>query len=185
MKPIKNSAGFTLIEMLVVVAIVGTIATLSIANFRIGEKQKRSVTASDVVTSALRFTQNNTLTSKQITGSSCVQGKTPQAYVLTFFGSATVASMYAIDKCGTANLIETYPLPPGTAISNYKIDNVTVANLQVEFTAPFAGVTASSNAVVNTGPFNSFTTATVTVGLTDGTLPRIVTVDGVAGRIGE
>ena len=181
-----HRSGFTLIEMLVVIFIIATISTISIANFRAGERQKRSVIASDVVTLALRNAQNYTLTSKQIANSSCIQGKTPQAYLMAFIGaSATTGSLYGIDKCNIANLIESYSLPTGTAISAYKIDLGVVANLQVEFTVPFAQTTVSSNTTVNTGPFNSFSTATVTVGLSDGTLARTITVDGVAGRIGE
>src|SRR3989338_2736136 len=86
-----SQKGFTLIELLVVIFITTIISTISIANFRAGEKQKRTKIASDTITNALRNAQNLTLTSKQIANTPCGLGKAPQAYLLTLASSSTPA----------------------------------------------------------------------------------------------
>lgn len=182
----SRSYGFTLIEMLVVIFILALISSVSIANYRKAERQKRVAIAADIVTNAIRNAQNFSLTSRQLAASSCVQGKSPKSYII-FFSFSQTLELYGVDKCDASFLIESYVYPTSTRIqsSGYKLNGSSVASLQAKFTPPFAKLTASSGSNINTGTFNTFTTATVTVEATDGSFSKIVTVDGVSGRIGE
>ena len=182
-----NKRGFTLVEMLIVIVITGIIATVSIANYRQGERQKKVAIAADTVVNSIRNAQNFALTSRQILGSTCAQGKAPASYLI-YFSVTSQMELYGIDKCNNFNLIENYTYPPGTRVSNggYLADDVVVSALQFKFTPPFAKLTLSTNSSgANAGTFSSFTTAQILVQSTDGQINKAVTVDGVAGRIGE
>ena len=121
----KIQKGFTLIEMLVVIAVVTTISAISVANFRNGEKQKRVVLASEIIVNALRNAQNFSLTSRQIQNAGCYSN-TPIAYSIVFPNvPATSILLYGYDKCGNErNLIETYNVPVNTSITAYSVDSI-------------------------------------------------------------
>ncbi len=183
----KSSKGFSLIEMLIVVAFIAIISALSIANYRQGERSRRTAIAADTATNALRNAQNFALTSRQILDSNCVLGKAPQAY-LVFFTEDEEIELYGVDKCDEAILIEDYSYPLNVRVQNngYKVNAVSAQALQFRFTTPFAQATVSTDETsVNNGPFSDFTSADITIESTSADFPRTVTVDGVSGRIGE
>jgi len=174
--------GFTLIELVVVTAMIAIIAGISVANFRAGEKQKRAQIAVDTVISSIRVAQGFTLNGKNTNNINA--GCRVSQYYYLVFGYGTAYSILANNNCGTTDLIETDTLPTNTRIkANGLVLNGTVAasNLSIVFYPPFAATRAGKD---NSG-YNTFTTATITVETTDGTVSKTATVDGVAGRIGE
>ena len=186
MKQIKNHEGFTLIEMLVVMFIITTISTISITNFRKGQKQKELAIAADGVINAIRNAQNFTLASRQIQNSTCNQGKVPVAYIIEFSQSQAM-NLYGIDKCSNVNSIESYRYPQNVRVqtNGYKIGSGSVSALQIKFSPPFGQMTVSESASANQGPFNNFTTSSIVIELSDASATKTISIDGVAGRIGE
>jgi prepilin-type N-terminal cleavage/methylation domain-containing protein len=176
----QSSQGFTLIEMLVVLFIITTIAGISVANFRAAEKQKRVTIAADTVINAIRNAQNFTLTGKNTTNAntSC---RVPQFYVVIFQYASTF-TLYGVDNCGTWDTIETYSLPVNTRIAanGLKLNGSTATTAEaVYFAPPFATITGNKDS----DPVASFSTLSITVETSDGSSSKTVHVDGVAGRI--
>jgi prepilin-type N-terminal cleavage/methylation domain-containing protein len=176
--------GFTLIELLVVIFITVLIATISIANFRQGERSRQAALASDSVINTLRQAQAYALSGKSTTNAdpTC---RVPQYYYVAFTYSNTLGLFGKNVKCNTSDLMELISLPQNIRIkaSGLTVDAVVAAtNLSVAFYPPYSLVKASTDGGTT---FASFTTVNVTVETADGQLNRTVKVDGVAGRIGE
>lgn len=180
--------GFTLIELIIAVAMVAILSTITIANFRKAERQKRLDLAVDLSVNGIRNAQNFGLTAKQISSSLCQVGgindKAPKSYIIVFNTNST---LYGEDKCNNVIAIESYQLPLNTRIqaSGLKINGNSVSNLQVKFSPPFAVMTVSSDTTLGQGPFTSFTQATVTLENTETGSVQTVTIDGVSGKIGD
>ncbi|MEO8065951.1 MAG: type II secretion system protein [Candidatus Doudnabacteria bacterium] len=183
----QKNAGFTLIELLVVLFITTMISGIAVANYRAAEKQKRAVIASDTVINALRNAQNFTLTGKS-TNNSDPTCRVPLYYQVVFTYSGSI-NLYGHNvKCNNDDLIESYTLPvntrikAGSMILTPLLAGITAAtNLTFRFTPPFASITAATD----NGTPAIFTTSTITVETTDGQASKTITVDGVAGRIGQ
>lgn len=176
-----STSGFTLIEMLVVIFMIGIISTISITNFRAAERSKRVLLASDIVVNAIRNTQNFTLTGKNNPGtaSNC---QTPRYVVNILYPNRL--TIYEWNSCGGYDQVETFTLPANTRFqaNGLKLNGVNAAiAVAFYFTPPFASMTAQADS----GGKIVFTTATLTVESTDGVVSKTVTVDGVSGRIGE
>jgi prepilin-type N-terminal cleavage/methylation domain-containing protein len=179
-----SSLGFTLVELLVVIFIMVTISSISVANFRQGEKRKRAVIAADTIVAALRTGQNYALSGKQ-TNNSDPACRTAQYYYVrvNYIGGVTLR---AVNNCGGQELIESFDLPSGMQFkaNGLVLDGASVATvrLQIYFLAPFGNVMAGIDTVSDMAAFN---TAAITIETTDGTINRTIIVDGVVGRIGE
>jgi type II secretory pathway pseudopilin PulG len=189
-----KNLGFTLLELTISIFIMVLVSTISIANFRRGERSRATAAAFDTVVNAVRNAQNFTLTSRVIANSTCVIGgaadHAPQSYLMVFSSTFTL-SLYGVDKCSRTNLIESYPLPPNTKImtNGYKLNTGAglnpVTELQIKYTPPFAKNSVSTSTTLNGGAFTSYSQATITVGYKDASISKIVTVDGLSGRVGE
>jgi prepilin-type N-terminal cleavage/methylation domain-containing protein/uncharacterized repeat protein (TIGR01451 family) len=176
----NKNKGFTVIELLVSISILVIISGISVANFRNGEKQRKAALAADGLINAIRTTQNNTLTLKQIDGSSCAN-KSPLFYYFTINYSGTY-TVNGTDNCNASNVVITQTLPPNIRVQagSLKVNGVAAAtSANLKFTAPYAVMTAARDA----GAFAAFTTLTMTIEYSDGTRAKTVTVDGVSGKI--
>ena len=182
-RSIKNfSSGFTLVEMLVVTAIMVTITTISVIQFRAGENQRRVHLAADTITNSIRTAQNLALSGKK-TANADPNCRIPRSYYLRIDYSGTYR-LFAENNCGGTDTIETYTLPPRTRIqpTGLKINDVSATGyLTVAFYPPFGALKGSRDV----GVLSSFTSETITVQPSDGSFSRTVTVDGVSGKIGE
>ena len=182
--PHSNKA-FTLVEMLIVLAMVAIISTVTVVNFRIAEKQKQIGYTADGVVSALRNAQNLTLTSKQIIVSACAD-KAPKEYQLQIDLSSTAYNLVAVDNCSNTVNLETYKLQSGT---RFRANSAKLCNpvcnsgsiLRIKFVPPFAAITGTVN---NPNAFLGFTTAEVIVESTDAQRSKIIKIDGLSGKIG-
>ncbi len=182
---LPTQKGFTLIELLVSIFIVVVISTVTLINYRQGETRRRVALASDTVINLIRTAQNNTLTGKAITQSSCAN-QAPKSY-LVFFSSAQAGSLYGQDNCDDLYLIENLKLPERTVIEagSYQLNGSGVSALQINFSTPFATMTASTTNQAGAGTFSAFNAAALVVTDSSGSIPKIISVDGVSGRIGE
>lgn len=158
-----------------------TIASVSIANYRNGEKQQRVNLAVDSLINGIRNAQNNAFTSRQIVTSTCAN-KAAKYFRIDFSSSAEFI-IYAEDNCSTVYEIERYKLPEQVQIRSggLLLDSAAADTLSIQFTTPFAKIFAASNG----GAYAAFTTAIITVEHLDGSRSSTATVDGVSGRIGE
>ncbi len=187
LKILNSQVGFTLIEVIVVVFIVAIISAVSIANFRQGDRQKQVVIAFDTISNALRVAQNYTLSGRS-TNNPSAACRTPQYYAVNFT-YATTLTITALNNnnagCGlTPDVIETFRLPPNTRIraSGMLLNGIVAnTNMVIQFRPPFATVQASKDS----GTYANFTTARITVESTDGSVSKVLTIDGVSGKVGE
>lgn len=184
----ESRAGFTLMELLISIFIIGMVAGVSIINFRVGDRQKRVQLAADGVINAIRNAQNFTLTSRQLSASSCMVSGVPEksaAYFIIMFGASNTQTLYGVDKCDNLLTIETYSYPSNIQVkaNGYLLNAGVVSALQFRFQAPFGVITASSNLTPNTGPFASFASGSITIESSDSSTNRTITVDGVSGKV--
>lgn len=180
----NNQKGFTLIELIVVIFITSLIATISLANYRQAEKRKRVSLAADGIVGILTQAQSYTLSGKSTT-STDANCRTP-AYYYVHFSYSNQVTMGAYNATCNANYVaETYTLPERTRIktTELKVNSTSaVGNMYIYFYPPFGKLTARRD---NPPDVANFSSATITVESPDGLISKTVTVDGVAGRIGQ
>lgn len=179
MKPKKQQPGFTLIEMLVAMALVAILATVVIANYREANKRKSVQFAADSVINALREAQNNAVTGLQIQ-TSCVQGKAAVSFAANFIAGTNFYTITALDKCANTITLKNQTIPKGTLIKStgLLLNGGGVASLNIKFTPPFGNTEASTG-----GAAASYVSSTITLESADGTITKTVTVDGISSRI--
>ncbi|OGE80635.1 MAG: hypothetical protein A2660_00810 [Candidatus Doudnabacteria bacterium RIFCSPHIGHO2_01_FULL_45_18] len=179
--------GFTLIELLVVVFLITLISGISIANFRSGEKRRAVALASDTVISAIRTAQNYALTGKK-TNNANGACRSAEFYWIEFaYATPTAMTLSAENTCGSVDLIETYILPARSQIRAGGLSlngSAAITDLSIIFYPPFGTLEAMVDDTGSTSPV-SFTTATIIVETSEGDISKSITIDGVAGRIGE
>ena len=95
----KFSSGFTIIELLTVVAILVILASISISLFRVFQKESGLTNAAEEIINMLRFAQNKTLASQESSqwGVYFSTSTSPQEYVL-FKGSDYASRDPAYDQ---------------------------------------------------------------------------------------
>jgi hypothetical protein len=195
----KKQFGLSLMELIIMIGIIATITVYVTVRFKSVEYAKRVGLAADTVVNAFKIAQNNALSGKQLSESTCtisgVSDKAPAFYTVMFFTAYTDRVLVlGTDKCNNAYTIETLMFPIATRIK--EVDPITVCAgapsalgdcaggtlstmtaLGIRLTPPFARLAA------DTGTVNPFTYATVTVTDTDGNNPKTVRFDGVSGRV--
>ena len=192
---IKTEHGFTALELIIILAITAVITGFMLANFRTGDRQKRTSLAADTVTAALRQAQNYALSGKQIpsnatpvSGSDCRNGdNSADYYRVALSASGTTVSSYADHECGISFLIESSNLPQRTRIKSdglsvtFSSSPLSVGSVDVRFSAPFGRMTINGG----TG-YADFANLNVTVQATDDAArTKTVRIDGVSGKIGD
>lgn len=185
----RGHGGFTLIEMLVAIFIMTTLTFVSITNMRKGERQKRVAFAADGVVNALRVAQNYALSGKVLPESATCANRSPVAYKVSFNRASNEYVLSVEDYCNTSPspVVERYTFPENTSIRS---GGMNICNpgcnssevVVVRFVPPFGKMTVASSA---SGSFAGFNSVTVTVQDLTGTLQKVVTVDGISGRVGE
>ena len=196
----KKSAGFTIIEVLVVVLMMGLIAAALVYNFKAGEKQRRLILSRDNLISALRTAQNYALAGKQIPpagqatwvrgNSRCGSDNSPVSYWVEMTSTTRNLDIMAQDRCGAVIRVQRIELVfqtrfPATApmVINVGGTNSNATSLGIRFTPPFGTMTATSTANPLPTNFAAFTTATINVEFQDGTRTINVVADGISGKI--
>jgi prepilin-type N-terminal cleavage/methylation domain-containing protein len=180
----KSGAGFTLIELIVVIFIIGMLSTVMMANFRAGEKQKRVQLGADQTLSAMRTLQNVVLSGKQI--GSCPA--TPNYYASVAYSSSSV-NLYC-----SGIVFQTIKMPSDVRIKASSISIVTslstntAANGALIFiAAPFASMKACPSQSGDTclsgiGSEAAFQTISFIIESLDQKFSRTITINGISGR---
>lgn len=109
----KNSAGFTLTELLVIVAIISLMSTLMVVNYRSGERQFALQGSAHKLAQDLRRTEETAMSMRQF---NCPSG-TLKGYGITFEAGAESYSL--IVSCGDTPpfpVLETISLDKGVKI---------------------------------------------------------------------
>lgn len=91
---IKNKNGFTLIEVMVVIAIIGIMTSISIVSFITSRRNAALEAASREVEAVLREAQNYALSGKNLTDPACVGFN-----VTTFLEGATLSGYRVVNSC--------------------------------------------------------------------------------------
>lgn len=196
----SSQSGFSYIELVVIISIMGLLTGMIVVNFRQAEKRKAAALAGDTVINALRLTQNYTLGGKSIPSTAtrvhndtastdCAAGsKAPSEYRIAFIGGSSTYTIYATDKCNDIWQIEQGKLPPKTVVkaNGIKVDITEHNEVQLMFTPPFARMTIASSDDFSPAPtFNTFIASEITVEYTDPAFFKVVRIDAISGKIGE
>lgn len=122
----KNSAGFTLIEMLVVIAIMAILATVLVLNLA-GQRAKRDVQiAENELVSNIRQIQSSTLSARTLPS-----GLSAQYYFLKLDlakpGQYTIQAAYNVSSSPKLTDVQTIMLPPDVVIATITPGSYAVA----------------------------------------------------------
>jgi prepilin-type N-terminal cleavage/methylation domain-containing protein len=131
----KNLRGFTLTEIIVVVAIIGIMTSLVTVSMRTGRINKELEANAREFAGIVREAQNNALTGKQI------GGNTACAFYVTWTAPSTYSLKYTPSgSCGASpTLIVSYSLKNGVTFSgggtfNFKLPYATLSTPTVQAT---------------------------------------------------
>ena len=154
---ISSQSGFTLMELIVVLAILGVTAGAIIANYAGQRPQRNLLIAQNELVSNLRKVQSYTLSSRNVLGSTAVQ-----YYVLKFdlasSSSYSIQALYNVKTPpvgGSANLanLQTINLPQGIKIKSINVGspnpNATPGCVLIAFKLPFAKIIINSSCTIN------------------------------------
>jgi prepilin-type N-terminal cleavage/methylation domain-containing protein len=182
-----SQKGFTLLELLVALSITAILTTVVLANFNQGNKSRSVLLATDVVLSALRTAQNDSLNPQNLSSGTCPD-KVPASYDVLFDNTSSAKTYYllAYDKCGSQQILKQYILSKLVQIrptNGLAVDGTSLGAsggiLEIRFTPPFGRLTVSSNG----SAYRDFNSADIFVQSTDGATNKTVTVSGISGRI--
>lgn len=183
--PNDKSGGFTIVEMLVVLAIIATVSGSLIVNSRAGRNTKTAKNSAHEASSVLRKAQNSALSGERY------NSQVVERYKVSFDTSKVesyklcadiVGDSIANSKC-TNNIVEDVEFLPGAELQSIHVEipsfiQSNVDWVDVGFEAPFGNVYIE-------GPgFQQTSSGTVTIFIKDqdgGT--RSVKVDAISGGI--
>lgn len=142
----KNLSGFTLIEMMIVIAIVGIMTAIVMTSLNTGRTRKALETSAHEFAGAVREAQNYSLSGRQISGNDVC------AFSLKWVDDSTYSLGYTVSgSCGAVP----------TAILSYSLKNaVTLGSFNtISFSIPFGAISYSGSA---SGPLQvSFTKSSI------------------------
>ena len=130
---IKKNKGFTLVELLIVIAIIGIMSAVSIVSLQNGKTEKEVETAATQVAAAIREAQNNALTGKKN------NGETPCDYVyFRWISNSNYAISYeekvSEGICSSIKDYSVYTLENDVIVSSFD---------EISFSIPFGGTDIS------------------------------------------
>src|SRR5581483_10916285 len=141
-----KSNGFTLIELIVVIGITAMLTLVTLAAFRQGNKDKATQLASDLVLSAVRTAQNDSLNPQVLAASTCPD-QTAAEYRANFnLVNPLSVSVLAYDSCGNPGItVQTFNLPSNTQLESggLQLNGISVGTtgqLVIKFVPPFGRV---------------------------------------------
>jgi prepilin-type N-terminal cleavage/methylation domain-containing protein len=180
-----NRRGFTLLELILAIAIVSVLTVMTIAGFSQGNKTRSVVLGTDTVISSIRTAQAASLSPQQVSTINCSSGNIPKEYHLKFDANSSDYNFIAKDKCDNLVTLQTFKLPSSVQIqsSGLQVDGVSVGsgggNIDIKFVPPFGSMSVS----LNGGSYQPFGQTTVTLQSVDGSVARNVVLDGISGRV--
>ena len=165
--------GFSLIEFLVVTAIIAILTTIVTVNFRQQRAQQETQAVANELISKIREVQNFILSGRVIPGTT----DSATAYVINFSSSAGSNRSYRIDYRTTTvptTTLETIDLTASVSIVQLSIDGVPTTPTAVQMYSPFGKITILDR-------LNA--TLQIRLDHTAG-YSRTVIINGISGRIG-
>ena len=166
--------GFSLIEFLVVTAIIAILTTIVTVNFRNQRAQQETMAAANELVSKIREVQNFILTGRVIRGST----ESATVYVFNFSSNAGSNQSFGIDyrtPSIATTTFETINLPANVSVGQILESGVPTNAVSVQIYSPFGKITVSNN-----------TNAIAQIRLDHASgYTRTVTVDGISGKIGQ
>ncbi len=109
----KNGAGFTLAELLVVTGIIVILSAITLPSFRVGEKQFALQRSAHKLAQDIRRVQEMTMSMK---GYSCPAGSLKGYGAIFFINSPTDYSLFA--QCDTSSAFEALKFEKGVKVQN-------------------------------------------------------------------
>jgi prepilin-type N-terminal cleavage/methylation domain-containing protein len=195
-RKIDSQRGFSMIELIIVIFIMGILSTALVMNFRAGDRQRRVNLMRDVIISSLRTAQNSALSGKQIPpgatfvrgNSRCLNDNAALSYWVEFTTSNNIDLM-AEDRCGAIMRVQRFDGVPQTRFLTSNPFSLTTSGttssttIAIRFTPPFGVITATTTSTPLPGAFNAFVSSNLSVEYQDGQRTRTIVVDGISGRI--
>jgi len=174
----KNSAGFTLIEALVVIFVIGTISSMMIVNWRKNESQYQLQRAAQEIVQNIRKAQDYALSSYRMEWPSEPNGLIPRSYGVQFEEGSPTYFIYgdSIGNIGYQNpedIQETYT----TIETGIEIDSLGRSTLDVIFLIPEGFVSFNNPSNVSS--------VTITIKRTGKTCPSVYCRSIIVRNTGE
>jgi prepilin-type N-terminal cleavage/methylation domain-containing protein len=182
MKPTqKSSAGFTLVEMMVVLTISMVISSLFLANYKQSQSGRNLKLAADSVVSATRLMQNNILS-----GLPHPAGNPTRDYSVRINQTQYFTYVDQTDPSGGITnriTLETINFPPNVSVTSITLGATSIApgtGLEIRFFPPFGTIKLVNP---STSTEVADTTATVVFSYPGSSVTKTLTIDGISGRI--
>lgn len=151
-----NTNGFSLVELIVAVAVISILLTVTIVNYTNQRKEKTLFFAARQLAADIRIAQSNAVNVLERGGIipeggygiALSQGSNEYKLFSDFNNDKLYTSLYVPDE-----LISNTGLPSGVVVSQLKKDGGSTANIDIAFTPPFGntfinGSASSAGAVV-------------------------------------
>jgi len=187
-RPLKRKKsfceGFSMVEMIVVVGIIGMIGGIMMFNYGQARKSQNLQIARDALQSALRQMQSNSLSGQPYPG-----GTSARDYGLKISQTSTAYETF-VEQAGTLayQTLEALTLPQAVSVTNLRVTyngaTTNITDAEIRFFPPFAEIKVTAR---NGGTTLFFEQAVVIVNfdmIYQGTTQtRSLVIDGVSGRI--